>query len=73
MRQTTMSTRPNNPRPNQGRRDQKALPSGQQRVMDYAATPGRVVVVETVPGEDVIRVSIETARAAAAPEQIIVF
>jgi hypothetical protein len=70
-----MSTRRNNRTSlNKGNRVPKAPPSRRQPIIDRATATGRVVVVETVhAAEDIIRVSIEMARAARQPERIIVF
>jgi hypothetical protein len=57
-----------------GNRIPKALPIGRPPVIENGATTGRVVVVETVhAAQDIIRISIETARSARPPERIIVF
>lgn len=43
-------------------------------MIEHATGAGRVVVIETVhAAEDVIRVSIETARAEWQPERVIAF
>jgi len=71
---TCMNTRRNNKPLDKGRRVPLAPPSHRQRVIEHATGSGRVVVIETVhAAEDVIRVSIETARAAWQPERVIAF
>ena len=69
-----MNTRRNNKPLDKGHRVRQAPLSGRQRVIEHATASGRVVVIETVhAAEDVIRVSIEPARAAWQPERVIVF
>jgi hypothetical protein len=52
----------------------KAPPSHRRPVIHTNATTGHVVVIETVhTAQDIIRVSIETARSAGLPERVIVF
>lgn len=70
-----MSTRRKNHLPmTKGKRIPDPTPYRRQPVMKNDTTSGRVVVVETVHAtEEIVRVSIETARYARQPEQIIVF
>jgi hypothetical protein len=68
-----MSTHHKNPQPlHKGSRN-KTLPKD-RAVMTTHAQTGRVLVIETLhAAEDIIRVSIETARSAGLPERVIVF
>jgi hypothetical protein len=68
-----MSTHHKNPRPlHKGSRSK--TPPKDRAVMTTHAQTGRVLVIETLhTAEDIIRVSIETARSARIPEQTIAF
>ena len=57
-----------------GNRIPDTTPYHRQPVIDADATTGRVVVIETLRADqDIVRVSIETARSERLPERVIVF
>jgi hypothetical protein len=69
-----MSTRHKNQVPlNKGSRVPKAAPARRQSVIDTTTPTGRVVIETVHAAQDIIRVSIETARSAGQPERIITF
>ena len=68
-----MSMHRKNPRP-LNKSSRSKTPPKDRAVMTTNAQTGRVLVIETVhAAQDIIRVSIETARSAGLPERVIVF